>query len=123
MGRLGVVALTIGAISSLGFYLYDLANVVPPLPDLQSRWWGPGDTGTDDPTIRPFHINVTQEQLKYLKTRLETVQLQQPLDGVNFEYGFNTNYLQKVIKINQYSLKKKNTELFKKKEQILNIYF
>ncbi|XP_050419781.1 juvenile hormone epoxide hydrolase 1-like [Adelges cooleyi] len=63
-------------------------------------WWGPKydehlDGNTD---IRPFRINITDEVIDDLKHRLRTARpFAKPLESVNFEYGFNHDYLAKVV--------------------------
>lgn len=34
---------------------------VPAMPKLEQIWWGPGDPKTEDVTIEPFVINVSDE--------------------------------------------------------------
>ena len=87
----------LAALGSMGIaYVYRQFTAIPDMPDLKSEWWGPGDTGKDDPAIRPFKIDIPQKQIDDLHTRLRMTSLHTPLDGVGFTYGFNTDYLKEV---------------------------
>nr|CAD7193995.1 unnamed protein product [Timema douglasi] len=87
---IGLTAIGIGS-------LYNKLTSVPPLPKLESTWWGPGQPHNVDKSIRPFRINISQEVLDDLNTRLQHVKLTPPLEGIGFQYGFNTDYLKKVV--------------------------
>nr|CAD7394412.1 unnamed protein product [Timema cristinae] len=87
---IGLTAIGIGS-------LYNKLTYVPPLPKLESTWWGPGQPHNVDKSIRPFRINISQEVLDDLNTRLQHVKLTPPLEGIGFQYGFNTDYLKKVV--------------------------
>nr|CAD7403396.1 unnamed protein product [Timema poppensis] len=88
--NIGLTAIGIGS-------LYNKLTSVPPLPKLESTWWGPGQPHNVDKSIRPFRINISQEVLDDLNTRLQHVKLTPPLEGIGFQYGFNTDYLKKVV--------------------------
>lgn len=34
---------------------------IPPIPQLQEKWWGSGEAKTVDETIKPFKISISQE--------------------------------------------------------------
>nr|CAD7263042.1 unnamed protein product [Timema shepardi]CAD7571341.1 unnamed protein product [Timema californicum] len=87
---IGLTAIGIGR-------LYNKLTSVPPLPNIESTWWGPGQPHNVDKSIRPFRINTSQEVLDDLNTRLQHVKLTPPLEGIGFQYGFNTDYLKKVV--------------------------
>ncbi|CAG2067874.1 unnamed protein product, partial [Timema podura] len=90
------VGIAITAISL--WYLYQSLTATPPLPNLQSTWWGPGKARKVDESIRPFKINISQEILDDLSDRLELLpDLTPPLEGIGFQYGFNTQYLKKIV--------------------------
>nr|CAD7434550.1 unnamed protein product [Timema monikensis] len=87
---IGLTAIGIG-------FIYNKLTYVPPLPKLESTWWGPGQPHNVDKSIRPFKINVPKKELDDLNTRLQHVKLIPPLEGIGFQYGFNTDYLKKVV--------------------------
>ncbi|KAM3958015.1 juvenile hormone epoxide hydrolase-like [Aphomia sociella] len=73
----------------------------PPLPDLDyNAWWGPAELKSkQDISIRPFKINFTESMINDLKTRLKGHRtFTPPLEGVGFEYGFNTKSLDSWIR-------------------------
>ncbi|XP_034479485.1 juvenile hormone epoxide hydrolase 1 [Drosophila innubila] len=71
-------------------------------PDLDSNeYWGPKLQGSykENKAVLPYDISVAPELIADLKTQLDRpLKLQEPLEGVGFEYGFNANELQKVVK-------------------------
>ncbi|XP_053620314.1 juvenile hormone epoxide hydrolase-like [Plodia interpunctella] len=69
----------------------------PPLPELDySKWWGPTERqARQDRSVRPFNVSFSKEMIQDLKWRLQNHQpFTPPLEGVAFEYGFNTDTLQ-----------------------------
>nr|CAD7394413.1 unnamed protein product [Timema cristinae] len=89
------IGIAITAISV--WYLYKNLTATPPQLNLQSTWWGPGKARKVDESIRPFKINISQEILDDLSDRLELLpDLTPPLEGIGFQYGFNTQYLKKI---------------------------
>lgn len=103
-------------------YLYLKVSKTDRLPKIQDEYWGPkSEQGKEEDTsIRPFKIAVPASDLNDLKTRLkrelDSNRLVPPLEGVGFEYGFNSNYLKKV---GQYWLEKYD---WKAREKLLNKY-
>ncbi|GBP32303.1 Juvenile hormone epoxide hydrolase [Eumeta japonica] len=89
----------------------------PPTLDL-NEWWGPEHLKTtQDESIKPFKINFKPDMIKDLKDRLSRARKwTPPLEGVGFEYGFNSQYLEKVL---QYW---KDNYKFEAREQFLNKY-
>ncbi|XP_060807846.1 juvenile hormone epoxide hydrolase isoform X2 [Amyelois transitella] len=68
----------------------------PPLPDLDyHRWWGSKETRSRlDTNVIPFEVNFSEEMIQDLKWRLKNHQpFTPPLEGVAFEYGFNSDTL------------------------------
>ncbi|XP_063219742.1 juvenile hormone epoxide hydrolase 1-like isoform X2 [Bacillus rossius redtenbacheri] len=97
MGLLAKLVVLLAAI--LVGYLYKTLNTVPSMPKLESKWWGRGQPQRVDQSIRPFKINIPQKTLDDLKARLKRApELTPPLEGVGFEYGFNSEYLQEVVR-------------------------
>ncbi|XP_007526635.2 epoxide hydrolase 1 isoform X1 [Erinaceus europaeus] len=67
---------------------------------LEDGWWGPGAqpaAGKEDESIRPFKVETSDEEIKDLHERLQRVRLTPPLEDSRFHYGFNSDYLKKVI--------------------------
>ncbi|XP_060535742.1 juvenile hormone epoxide hydrolase 2-like [Cylas formicarius] len=104
-----------------------------PLPKLiENAYWGPGNPPENpDTTIREFKINFPGTHLVDLKYRLENVRpLVPPLEGIQQQYGMNTDLLKKVIAfwIKEYNWKERETYLnqypqFKTKIQGLDIHY
>ncbi|XP_026738427.1 juvenile hormone epoxide hydrolase-like [Trichoplusia ni] len=68
-----------------------------PIPHLDPEaWWGPKDLqGKLDKSIRPFKVKFEEEMIKDLRYRLKNHRpFTPPLEGVAFEYGFNTNQIE-----------------------------
>ncbi|CAL1260815.1 unnamed protein product [Larinioides sclopetarius] len=70
--------------------------------DFDEGWFGRGPRpkgySADTKTIRPFRIHISDDVLTDLRDRLEKARYEPPLEGANFSYGFNSNYLQSVVK-------------------------
>ncbi|XP_049807840.1 juvenile hormone epoxide hydrolase 1-like [Schistocerca nitens] len=65
---------------------------------LEDAWWGPGEPKEVDESVRPFTIAVPDSVIEDLHEKLKTTpKLTPPLEGVGFEYGFNSNYMQEVV--------------------------
>lgn len=93
-----------------------------PIPKVEDEFWGlKSEQGKkEDTSVRPFQINIPAGVINDLKARLKTElnsnRLTEPLEGIGFEYGFNTNFLKKV---GQYWLDKYD---WKAREKLLNTY-
>jgi len=93
-------------------------------PQLPEFYWGPKEKQNqkEDTTIRPFKINTEEKVLTDLKARLtlelspERNRLTPPLEGIGFQYGFNTNFLKTVTNhwLNKYD--------WRAREKTLNQY-
>ncbi|KAM9195650.1 epoxide hydrolase 1-like [Mergus octosetaceus] len=63
-------------------------------------WWGSGERPLrekEDERIRPFKIETSDKEIEDLHRRLDQARYAPPLEGAAFHYGFNSNYLQKVV--------------------------
>ncbi|XP_068144789.1 juvenile hormone epoxide hydrolase 1 [Drosophila tropicalis] len=71
-------------------------------PDLDTEaYWGPGDKALykENKAILPFDISVDPAIITDLKGQLSRpLKLQEPLEGVGFQYGFNSKELRNVVK-------------------------
>lgn len=119
-----------------GFKQYKDATKPVPVPPLDLKeYWGPGDVKQykEDTTVKPFKISYPPEVIEKLKSKLnDTPNFAKPLEGVAFEYGFNTNRLQDILKYWKTSYLDKWNEReaflnqfpqFKTQIQGLNIHF
>lgn len=72
-----------------------IVGAVSMIPHFDEEWWGPVHKKLlNDTSIRPFHIEFDQMMISDLKYRLKKHRpFTPPLEGVGFDYGFNTDYL------------------------------
>lgn len=65
----------------------------------EDGWWGntPRPEQGEDTTVRPFKINTSDEELQDLYTRIDATRPVPSLENCQFNYGFNSEYLQRVI--------------------------
>jgi juvenile hormone epoxide hydrolase len=100
------------------------------------QYWGPPGTQNEkeDITIKPFKISVEEKVVtnlkRKLKEELESGRFTPPLEGIGFEYGFNSKYLKEVTTywLNKYDWRSREKLLnqfpsFKTKISGLNIHF
>uniref|UniRef100_A0A2A4K8F5 Epoxide hydrolase n=1 Tax=Heliothis virescens TaxID=7102 RepID=A0A2A4K8F5_HELVI len=105
----------------------------PPLPDLDyNEWWGPEALkAKQDTSVRPFKVAFDDVAIKDLKDRLKRSRsFTPPLEGVGFEYGFNSGQLDSWLKYwaNEYQFKEREKFFnqfpqFKTNIQGLDIHF
>ncbi|KAJ8730611.1 hypothetical protein PYW08_002024 [Mythimna loreyi] len=62
---------------------------------LSKKWWGPlSEEGQASTVIRPFEIKFTDEMITDLRYRINNRRkVTPPLEGIAFQYGFNTDNL------------------------------
>ncbi|XP_036332372.1 juvenile hormone epoxide hydrolase 1-like, partial [Rhagoletis pomonella] len=91
-----------------------------PLPALSdTEYWGPGSAANykENTDIKKFDISVKPKVIEDLKAQLsQPLVLHEPLEGIGFQYGFNSNYLKKVVEYwrNNYLPKWSEREAFLK---------
>ncbi|NP_001161904.1 juvenile hormone epoxide hydrolase-like protein 1 [Tribolium castaneum] len=90
--KIGLATATIITAYLIGNYL-----LTPTIPKLKNIWWGSRDPSTEDTTIKPFRINVSEEVLEDLQNRLANTKLTPPLEGIQHQYGLNTKLLSKIV--------------------------
>ncbi|KAL1493872.1 hypothetical protein ABEB36_009556 [Hypothenemus hampei] len=92
-------SLFIVILSSLGLLLMKILTRKPLKKLNENTYWGPGERPkTLDTTIREFEIEVPKEVLEDLQWRLDRLRpLIPPLEGIQQQYGMNTNLLKVVI--------------------------
>ncbi|XP_051908650.1 epoxide hydrolase 1 [Hippocampus zosterae] len=92
----------------------------------EDGWWGVGPIpdGERDTTIRPFKVTTSDAELEDLHRRIDQTRPVPSLEDSRFNYGFNSEYLEKVVaywrndfdwrkqvdKLNQYPHFKTNIE-------------
>lgn len=71
----------------------------PELPKFDTKkYWGPGKAVPDDTKITKFTINFPEPMIDIISTKLaDTNGLVEPLEDVQFQYGFNSKKLKQVI--------------------------
>ncbi|CAL8103891.1 unnamed protein product [Orchesella dallaii] len=120
MGLIGKLILLLIPVGVAFIYLQLIKT--DPIPKLEDAYWGPkSEQGKkEDSSIRPFKVDIQATVLDDLKARLkrelDSDRLVAPLEGVGFEYGFNSKYLKTV---GQYWLTKYD---WKAREKLLNKY-
>ncbi|XDV41507.1 hypothetical protein PO909_010371 [Leuciscus waleckii] len=121
------VALVLGAVVALVF-LKNRKNVLK----AQDGWWGVGacPQGPEDDSIRPFKVETTPEEIEDLHRRLDQTRSFPSLEDSQFNYGFNSKYLDKVVSYwrNDFSWSKQVDKLnkyphFKTKIEGIDIHY
>uniref|UniRef100_A0A0V0G516 Epoxide hydrolase n=1 Tax=Triatoma dimidiata TaxID=72491 RepID=A0A0V0G516_TRIDM len=104
----------VSVLSAIGIgLLWQYLNEIPQIPDFKLEYWAAGPPKPEDKTIRPFKINFPESALKDLEMRLNNTRtLTKSLEGIGFQYGFNTNYLNKILKFWKTEYKWKEREPF-----------
>ncbi|XP_013165412.1 PREDICTED: juvenile hormone epoxide hydrolase-like [Papilio xuthus] len=125
---IGLVALVVVYIAWSAF-----SSESPKLPQFDTEeWWGPNELkGKQDTSIRPFQIKFTDEMIKDLRSRLKNHRpLIPPLEGIAFEYGFNSKAIEPWLKYwaEEYPFKEREAFLnqfpqYKTNIQGLDIHF
>ncbi|XP_044269723.1 juvenile hormone epoxide hydrolase 1-like [Tribolium madens] len=90
--KIGFITATIITAYLIGKYL-----LTPTIPTLENTWWGSRDPTTEDTSIKPFKINISEEVLQDLQHRLTNAKLTPPLEGIQHQYGLNTKLLSKIV--------------------------
>ncbi|XP_030626775.1 epoxide hydrolase 1 isoform X2 [Chanos chanos] len=87
-------ALVVGAL--VGFLIMRRKSEVLKTED---GWWGVGapPEGPEDDSIRSFRVDATQEEIEDLHRRIDQTRSFPSLEDSQFNYGFNSNQLQKVV--------------------------
>ncbi|KAM3958034.1 juvenile hormone epoxide hydrolase-like [Aphomia sociella] len=91
------VLLLVGlAVVGIGVWFALNCNKTKEPPQLNpNEWWGPNELkGKVDNSIRPFQVKFEESVVNDLKYRLKNHRpFTPPLEGIGFEYGFNTKTL------------------------------
>ncbi|XP_004536348.1 juvenile hormone epoxide hydrolase 2 [Ceratitis capitata] len=98
----GLLLLGIAVTTAMFVYKYQEISSSAPIPDLKhDQYWGPGKAAEykENAAIKKFDISAKPELIEALTKKLsEPLVLPEPLEGVGFQYGFNSKYLSEVIK-------------------------
>ncbi|XP_047025589.1 juvenile hormone epoxide hydrolase-like [Helicoverpa zea] len=116
-----------------GAYIVMKLTKVPDPPEIDvQRWWGSGKRPQkEDESIRPFKVEFNDTMIQDLKQRLKNRRrFTKPLEGIQSEYGMNTDYLEKILNYwtDKYDFKKRAELLnrfphFKTKIQGLDLHY
>uniref|UniRef100_A0A182QWG9 Epoxide hydrolase n=1 Tax=Anopheles farauti TaxID=69004 RepID=A0A182QWG9_9DIPT len=103
MGFCGrVLFVIVSLISAVVFKQYCELTAPLPVPELNlKQYWGPGDVKQykEDATIKPFKVSYGEPIIEKLRSKLDDIPtLTPPLEGIAFEYGFNTDRLKEIVK-------------------------
>ncbi|CAH1160265.1 unnamed protein product [Phaedon cochleariae] len=110
-----LLLLIAGIIALLGFRINSFLKPPPLPPPLENTWWGPGKPNSGQAVVKPFTINISDQVLKDLQWRLENHRpFTPPLEGIQQQYGMNTNLLKKIVDF------WKNEYDWRKREKFLN---
>ncbi|CAG7730774.1 unnamed protein product [Allacma fusca] len=101
MGKITIIVIVIIAAFSYHVVqnILSYSDLTETLPEI---YWGPKSSQNEkeDTSVKPFKINIDEKALSQLKTRLKeelaSDRLTPPLEGIGFEYGFNSKYLKEV---------------------------
>ncbi|XP_023160353.2 juvenile hormone epoxide hydrolase 1 [Drosophila hydei] len=97
----GLIVAILASIAGYGYLLFtDLTRPLPRPEFKDDTYWGPGDGKNykPDTKIYDFVVDVPQAEIDDLRQQLNrTLKLTEPLDGIAFEYGFNTNALAQFV--------------------------
>ncbi|XP_069810812.1 epoxide hydrolase 1-like [Dendropsophus ebraccatus] len=86
--------------------------------EMGDGWWGPGEKPqkNEDTAVRPFRLEVSEDDIKDLHARLDQTRYVTPLEDAQFHYGFKGTELQKVVSY------WRNTYDWGKQVEIINRY-
>ena len=129
---------TLATSALLGYLLLSNAEVDHQVPEAyrQNHYWGKkswsaGETvPPDDQTVRSFHINIAEQVLTDLKSRLKSTRMQSSFPGLGFEYGMPSDVLRGVIDhwLNKYDWRAEEKKLnqynhFKTQIEGIDVHF
>uniref|UniRef100_A0A1A9UV51 Epoxide hydrolase n=1 Tax=Glossina austeni TaxID=7395 RepID=A0A1A9UV51_GLOAU len=99
-GSVIIVIISLGAAVIIKNYFFAAKHLPAPKLDL-NKYWGPGSNALykENTMVKSYDITVKSEVIEDLKAQLQRpLQLPEPLEDVDFEYGFNSYYLENVVK-------------------------
>lgn len=97
----GVIVAVFAAFLGYGYLVFTELTRPLPKPELKDNtYWGPGDgkNYVPDEKIYDFKLNVPKAEIDDLRQQLNrTLKLTEPLDGIAFQYGFNSHALEQFV--------------------------
>ncbi|KAI9583436.1 juvenile hormone epoxide hydrolase 1-like [Glossina fuscipes] len=99
-GSVIIVIISLGATVIIKNYFFVSKHLPAPKLNLNA-YWGPGSSALykENTIVKSYDITVKSEVIADLKAQLQRpLKLHEPLEDVNFEYGFNSYYLENVVK-------------------------
>ncbi|KAL4640788.1 epoxide hydrolase 1-like [Arapaima gigas] len=124
-----LAASAVGLGGLLAYYLASRkkAKTIP----MGDGWWGRGPKPlSEDERIHGFEVKTSDEEIQDLYRRIDQTRYTDPLEDARFHYGFNSNYLRKVVSYwrNQFDWNKQVKVLnkyphFKTKIEGLDVHF
>lgn len=97
----GLIVAIFASIAGYGYLVFtDLTRPLPRPAFKDDTYWGPGDGKNykPDTKIYDFVVDVPKAEIQDLRQQLNrTLRLTEPLEGIAFEYGFNTNALAQFV--------------------------
>lgn len=120
-------AVAAGGILAYAMFRRNKVKTVP----LGDGWWGAGQKPvSEDGKIYPFTVQTSDKEIEDLHERIDRTRYSDPLEDSNFQYGFNSTYLKKVVSYwrNEFDWKKQVAEInkyphFKTKIEGLDVHF
>lgn len=104
----------IAAVVGIGAYYAFLHTVEP--PTITDGWWGKGEKKDEDAAIKEVSIAIPDAVLEDLKQRLSKTRFFETLEGVQWEYGVNQEYMKELV---EYWIE---TFDWRAQENVLNTY-
>ncbi|MGH0169776.1 UNVERIFIED_CONTAM: hypothetical protein FKN15_059646 [Acipenser sinensis] len=129
--QLLVVSTAVGAGGLLVYFLVIRRRTKTKTLPMGDGWWGAGEKPlAEDEEIHPFQIVTSDEEIKDLYMRIDQTRFTPSLEDSQFNYGFNSTHLRKVVSYwrNQFDWKKQVKLLnkyphFKTKIEGLDVHF
>ncbi|MGH0169775.1 UNVERIFIED_CONTAM: hypothetical protein FKN15_059645 [Acipenser sinensis] len=107
--QLLVVSTAVGAGGLLVYFLVIRRRTKTKTLPMGDGWWGAGEKPlAEDEEIHPFQIVTSDEEIKDLYMRIDQTRFTPSLEDSQFNYGFNSTHLRKVVSYwrNQFDWKK-----------------
>lgn len=96
------ISISIALIAILAYIVHQTMITPLPAPKFDTnKYWGPSSQANrvEKSEIKPFKIEYTADVIAKLRNRLsEPLNLVEPLENVNFRYGFDKYKLEELIK-------------------------
>ena len=98
MGRGVVVFLVVlSVLVGLGAFFVAKLFALTDTPVMADEYWGRGEKTDDPPEVKPFTVHVSDDTMQDLKERLAKTRYFENLEGVEWEYGANPDYIKTLV--------------------------